>query len=146
MTWWLRLLCCSSFEIMGVIIYYNKEFCLYIYSIQISAFFFILSILTSNLSSPRMSHIKWDEETIAEHDKLRGTRQKVPSQLIMCIRINLDGDFISLFSLYNCFFPSFVCTNIDWWTRHALWACRQGRWRRRRWHRRNWKSQHSTLA
>jgi hypothetical protein len=24
-----------------------------------------------------MSSIKWDEETIAEHDKLRGTRQKV---------------------------------------------------------------------
>lgn len=24
-----------------------------------------------------MSHIKWDEETIAEHDKLRGTRQKI---------------------------------------------------------------------
>ena len=41
-------------------------------------------------TSPKQTqHIQWDEETIAEHDKDRGTRQKVESNkliqnLIMC--------------------------------------------------------------
>jgi hypothetical protein len=32
---------------------------------------------TTPPSPPTLHSIRWDEETIAEHDKLRGTRQKV---------------------------------------------------------------------
>ena len=43
----------------------------------ISCFSFLSCIFRLIRFIVKMSSIKWDEETIAEHDKLRGTRQKV---------------------------------------------------------------------
>jgi hypothetical protein len=39
-----------------------------------------------------MSHIKWDEETIAEHDKLRGTRRKIIEANTPFIVYDQEGD------------------------------------------------------
>lgn len=39
-----------------------------------------------------MAHIKWDEETIAEHDKLRGTRRRIIEANTPYIVYDQDGD------------------------------------------------------
>ena len=39
----------------------------------------------SESSTKRATTIQWDEETIAEHDKERGTRQKVVERLMIFI-------------------------------------------------------------